>query len=315
MKAMSPADADEIRQRALRALARNRIPGYNFAGHFLDLQCRRFEPGAVAFDLAAGPHSTDAQGIVNPAAVSFFTDMVLAAAIRAYVEPTQRTATLVLRYDFTGAPARGTLTAEARSEGFSFRTALPQAMAVGSVFADGVEVIRASGNWVTAPTPGGRTLAPLPWESKEPLQYPVVARSELDPMEKAVMRHVERVLRIAGPEGFLHHLWTPAIRATPSGAASRIALGMHLGNRVGHVQGGLTMHIALATAVAAAPQHPLLTGATAWYISPGQGKALTTRSMLLQTGRNVAVVRTEVFAPGRKLVLEVISNHAIPAPA
>ena len=73
------------------------------------------------------------------------------------------------------------------------------------------------------------------------------------------------------------------------------------------------MHIALATAVAAVPQHPLLTGASAWYISPGQGKTLTTRSTILQTGRNVAVVRTEVFAAGRKLVLEVISNHAIPA--
>ena len=53
---------------------------------------------------------------------------------------------------------------------------------------------------------------------------------------------------------------------------------MHLGNRVGHVQGGLTMHVALATAVAAVPQHPVLKGASAWYISPGQGKALTTRS-------------------------------------
>jgi acyl-coenzyme A thioesterase PaaI-like protein len=72
------------------------------------------------------------------------------------------------------------------------------------------------------------------------------------------------------------------------------------------------MHIALATAVAAVPQHPLLTGASAWYISPGQGKALTARSILLQSGRNVAVVRTEVLASGRKLVLEVISNHAIP---
>ena len=32
-------------------------------------------------------------------------------------------------------------------------------------------------------------------------------------------------------------------------------------------------------------------------------------------GRNIAVVRTEVFAPGRKLVLEVVSNHAVPAGA
>ena len=54
-----------------------------------------------------------------PAAVLFFADMVLAAAIRAYVDPQQRTATLMLRLDFTGAPARGTLTAEGRSDGFS----------------------------------------------------------------------------------------------------------------------------------------------------------------------------------------------------
>ena len=310
---ITPSDADDIRKRALRALARNRVPGYNFAGHFLDLQSRRFEPGAVAFELAAGPHCADAQGIMHPAAVSFFADMVLAAAVRAYVEPTQRTATLVLRYDFTGAPARGTLSAEARSDGFSFRTALPQAMATGSVFAGGEEVLRASGTWVSAPTPEGRTLAPLPWESKTPLQYPTVSRSELDPMEKSVMRRIGQALRIAGPEGLLPHLWAPVVRATPDGAASRIPLGMHLGNRVGHVQGGLTMHVALATAVAAVPQHPLLTGATAWYISPGQGTALNTRSTLLQSGRNVAVVRTEVYAPGRKLVLEVISNHAIAA--
>ena len=63
------SDADEIRERALRALARNRVSGYNFAGLFLELQCRRFEPGAVAFDLAAGPHCTNAEGIMDPAAV------------------------------------------------------------------------------------------------------------------------------------------------------------------------------------------------------------------------------------------------------
>lgn len=310
---VNPTDEDDIRERALRALGRNRVPGYNFAGLFLDLQCRRFEPGGVAFDLIAGPHCTDEQDIVNPAAVSMFADTVLAAAIRAYVEPTQRTATLLLRYDFTGTPARGPLSAAGRSDGFSFHTALPQAMATGGVFAGGAEVIRMSGTWVSPPTPEGRTLAPLPWESREPVQYPTVSRAELDPLEKKVMRRVEQALRTAGPEGFLHHLWSPAVRATPDGAASRIPLGLHLGNRVGHVQGGLTMHIALATAVAAVPQHPLLTGASAWYISPGQGKALTARSTLLQTGRNVAVVRTEVFATGRKLVLEVISNHAIAA--
>jgi len=310
---LNPADADRIRERTLLALARNRVPGYNFAGLFLDLQCRQFGTGGVVFDLPVGPHCTDQQGTIHPGAVSMFADTVLAAAVRAYVEPTQRTATLMLRYDFTGAPARGILTAEACSDGFSSRTALPHAMAAGTVHAGGIEVIRMSGVWVSPPTPAGRTLAALPWESKAPIPYPTVSRAELDPMEKAVMSRAEEALRAPGREGFLHHLWSPSVRAAKGGAVSRIKLGLHLGNRVGHVQGGLTMHIALATAVAAVPHHPLLTGASAWYISPGQGRALITRSTVLQTGRNVAVVRTEVYAAGRKLVLEVMSNHAIAA--
>lgn len=310
---MTPADADEIRSRALRALARNRVPGYNFAGLFLDLACRRFETGEVTFELAPGPHCADAQGVVAPAALSFFADMTLAAAIRTYVDPSVRTATLLLRMEFTGAPARGPLTAEGRSEGFSRRTALPQAMATGSVFAAGAEVVRMSGTWVSPPTPEGRTLHPLPWESKVPIEYPPFSPANLDTRERAVMRRVERALRAAGPEGFLPRFWSPAVRHVPHGATSRISVGSHLGNRVGHVQGGLTMHVALATAMAAVPRHPLLTGASAWYISPGQGKALTARAKVLQSGRNVAVVRTEVFATGRRLALEVISNHAIPA--
>jgi acyl-coenzyme A thioesterase PaaI-like protein len=88
---------------------------------------------------------------------------------------------------------------------------------------------------------------------------------------------------------------------------------MHVGNRVGHVQGGLLLNAALATAIGAVPHHPLLTAASAWFISPGQGKALNSRSTVLQKGRNVAVVRTEVFAAGGKRVLEAVSNHAIAA--
>jgi len=79
---------------------------------------------------------------------------------------------------------------------------------------------------------------------------------------------------------------------------------------VGHVQGGFLLHAALATAEATVPEHPLLTGASAWYISPGKGKVISARSTVLQSGRNIAVVRTELFNDERKLVLEVVSNHA-----
>ena len=309
---MSPKDQDDIRQRTLHALARNRIPGYNFAGNFLELQCRRFDRGGVVFDLEPGPHCTDADGKVYLAAVTYLADMALAAASRAFVDPSSRTATLLLRIDFTRVEPRGRLTAEARSDGFSTDLALPQANCVGSMRGDGGEIAQISGTWARPPAPGGRLLDPLPWERKEPVPVPELTPADLDAAEKNVMRRVDRALRQAHHGGFLRHLWGPKVLHTPRGAASRFSIGLHVGNRVGHVQGGLTINLALATAVGAVPHYPALTSVSAWYISPGQGKSLTSRATVLQKGRNVAVVRTEVFAPGRKLVLEVISNHTIP---
>jgi len=170
-----------------------------------------------------------------------------------------------------------------------------------------------SGIWVAPPAPEGRALYPLPWESKDAESIPTLSPAQLDPLEKNVMRRVRQAMQKAPHGGFPRNLWEPAVRHTPRGATSRLVVGMHVGNRVGHVQGGLMLYAALATAVGAVPHHPLLTAAGAWFISPGQGKALASRSTVLQKGRNVAVVRTEVFATGGKRVLEAVSNHAIAA--
>ena len=310
---MSPADKDEICQRALRALALNRNPGYHFGGHFLDLQCRRFEAGEAAFELEPGPHCVDSDGAMNLGALLLLADMTLSASNRLYVDPTARTATLLMRVEFTGAPAIGLLRAESKSNGFSPHTALAQAASAGTIRAAGSEIARMSGIWVAPPAPEGRALNPLPWESSHAAIVPSLAPAELDPLEKSVMRRIRQALHDAPHGGFLRNLWHPDVRHTPLGAASRLAVGMHVGNRVGHVQGGLLLHAALATAIGAVPHHPLLTAASAWFISPGQGKALRSRSTVLQKGRNVAVVRTEVFATGGKRVLEAVSNHAIAA--
>ncbi len=311
---MTPAEEHQIRQRALRALAGNRTPGYHFAGYFLDLQCRRFEAGNVTFELESGPQCADPDGTMNLGALLLLADMALAASTRLYVGLGARTATLSLRVEFTGAPARGLVRAEANSAGFSAHTALPQAACTGAIFAAGAEVVRMSGIWVAPPAPEGRELNPLPWENKHgPPVIPSLAPEELDPLEKNVMRRVGQAMQAAPDIGFPRSLWDPAVRHTPRGAASRLTVGMHVGNRVGHVQGGLLVNAALATAIGAVPHHPLLTAVSAWFISPGQGKVLTSRSTVLQKGRNVAVVRTEVFATGGKRVLEAVSNHAIAA--
>jgi acyl-coenzyme A thioesterase PaaI-like protein len=311
---LNPTDAQAIRERALIALSNNRIPGYHFGGHFLDLHCPRQDAGGVVMELESAVHNVNPDGTINLAAIAFLTDMALAAACRAYVDPRRRTATLVLEARFTGEPARGRLRAETHSDGFKARTALPQAYCTGRVVAEGRDVVHMSGTWVSPPAPDGRTLHPLPWEAgykhadTPPLDY-----RDLDAAERGVLRQVDRALQDAKHGEFMQRFWSPTVKHTQQGAVGRLPIGMYIGNRVGHVQGGFTLNTALATAVAAVPHHPLLTAVSAWYISPGEGKALRARATVLQKGRNVAVVRTEVFATGGRRVLEAVSNHAIAA--
>ena len=225
-----------------------------------------------------------------------------------------RTATLMLRTEFTGEPAIGTLKAVCQGSGFSPRTALPESFASGHLTAGGREVMRMSGTWVAPPAPPGRVMSGLPWEGGENGHMrPLLKKNELEALEKETVRRFEKALRDAPNGDVLAPLCNPVVKRTAKGAAGKLAVGLHIGNRVGHVQGGFLMHAALVTAEAAVPQHPLLTGASAWYISPGEGKAISARATLLQSGRNVAVVRTELFNADRRRVLEVISNHAVAA--
>src|SRR5512133_1669659 len=192
---MSPANENDICQRALQALARNRNPGYHFGGHFLDLQCRRFAAGEAAFELAPGPHCVELDGTMNLGALLLFADMTLSASNRLYVDPGARTATLAMRIEFTGAPARGMLRAESKSAGFSPHTALAQAASAGPVRAAGSVIARMSGIWVAPPAPLGHALNPLPWEGKHAFIVPALAPAQLDPLEKDVMRRVRQALR------------------------------------------------------------------------------------------------------------------------
>ena len=301
----SQQDDDFIRRQTLRAISSNRAPGMHFAGYFLNFTRQRFETCGVEFTVEPGPHCVDADGMVNRAALLYMADMALAGANRVFTDPHTRTATLMLRVEFTGEPARGTLTASGRGSGFSPRTALPESVAAGRVTCNGREVMRMSGTWVSPPAPQGVVMRGLPWEGGEDgNNRPLLKKSELEPVEKVAMRRVERALCVAKNGDLLATLCNPVVKRTAKGAAGKLPVGLHIGNRVGHVQGGFLINAALATAEAAVPEHPLLTGASAWYISPGEGKVISSRSTILQSGRNVAVVRTELFNAGRKLVLE-----------
>lgn len=308
---MTPQEAESIRTRALVAISNNRTPGYNFPGYFLDLDCTRYDQGGVVLEMDTGAHNANPDGTTHFAAVTCLADFALAQACRTFVEPSIRTATMVLHLRFLGGEARGRLRAEAHSTGFSERTALAEADCFGRMISQGNEILRMSGTWAAPPAPDGRPMHPVPWARTEPAPpTPLLKPNELDAMERAALRRVDRSLRGARYGEFAQRLWTPVVRSSGERTLGRLPIGLHIGNRVGHVQGGFSISTALFTAIAAVPQHPLLTAASAWYISPGQGKTLSARSSVLQRGRNVAVVRTELLATGGKRVLEVISNHA-----
>ncbi|MDH5537698.1 MAG: hypothetical protein OEZ08_19270, partial [Betaproteobacteria bacterium] len=104
--------------------------------------------------------------------------------------------------------------------------------------------------------------------------------------------------------------WGFEPHAIAGGASCTVKNGPHIGNRVGHVQGGVLIGFAAATAVAALPATWALISISAWYISPGEGRALRAKSKVVHHGRLVSVVQTRITGKNNRRVLEVMTTHA-----
>jgi acyl-coenzyme A thioesterase PaaI-like protein len=303
-------DPDSIRQRVLRALAGNRDPGFHFPGYFLDLSWPRIGKDAIEQAMAAGAHCFDAHGAVHAAAVGVMVDGALATAPRPLIETGARLATVHLDMQFTGHAPSGALHMEAAFEGFFAGNAVKQALSRGVLTSDGEPVCYATGTFVMLPPPVGVKLAPLPWQLDGEPKPPLDLR-ELDAKERAVVRAAEAAVNAHdGQHTFIERFWGITPKHTATGATCRVKIGPQIGNRVGHVQGGILIGLAQATASAAVPRHPVVSNISAWYISPGHGKALAVRSKVIHAGRSFAVVRTEVKNADGTRVLEAVSNHA-----
>lgn len=310
-KLRNKSDADEIRGRVLTGLAGNRSPGFHFPGYFLQLEWPRIGADAIVETMHAGAHCRNADGGINLAALGMMLDTALATAPRLKIETGARQATVQLSAQFTGHPARGDLSMEAKLEGFSAGHTVRQALTRGVLRSAGQPVCYASAAFVVLPPPSGVALAPLPWQRESGVPGTPLKLKDLEPDERVVMRACNSALRRADHQrAFIEHFWSVLPQPTHYGARCSVKNGPHLGNRVGHVQGGILLGLAAATATAAAPKHPMLSGISAWFISPGKGKTLRVRSTVLHAGRSFAVVRSEIRTAEGALVLETVSNHA-----
>jgi len=308
---MTDTNLESIRARTLRALAGNRAPGFHFPGYFLDLRWPRVGERDIVQAMHAGAHCIDADGNANPAVLGVMVDGALATAARLKIEAGARLATVHLKLQYTGRPPTGELAAEAMLEGLYEGEAVRHAITRGVLTSDGQPVCYAGGTFLLLPAPPGVKLAPLPWQQDGASPIEPLKLRELLPAERTVIRAADAASRRSDEKhAFIEHFFGILPERTAGGATCRVKIGAQIGNRVGHVQGGILLGLAEATASAAVPDHPAVSSVSAWYISPGQGKSLTVRSKIVHAGRSFAVVRTEVRNADRSLVLEAVSNHA-----
>ena len=303
-------DAQAIRARVLRGVAGNRTPGLHFPGFFLDIQWHEVAGEAARVAIADGPHCRDADGGIDIVALAILADTALATSTRVLVAPGARLATIHMQMQFTGAPATGDISADAQLLGFNSGTALRQSLTSATLHANGKAICHASGEFVTLNPPPGVTLAPLPWQDSKTPAGPQLAENALDASERRVLKACDAALAQASAQrSFIQHFWGGAPQRTAHGAAMRVAIGPHLGNRVGHVQGGISFGMAAACACAAVPATMMLSNVSACYISPGHGKSLSVKSRVVHAGRSIAVVRTEIKTATGERVLETVTHH------
>jgi acyl-coenzyme A thioesterase PaaI-like protein len=304
------SDDQTIRARVFRAIACNRVPGLHFPGHFLDTKWKDVSGGTARATLEDGPHCRNADGTINMVVMGILADHVLAASIRTGVSPGARMGTIHLHLQFTGAPVTGDIDAVSLLLGKREGVTLRQSLSSGTLYAQGKPVCHANGEFALLDPPPGVTLGPMPWELAGSPSITPVDIGKLESHESAILKACDAALAKVSPQtSFIEHFWGGAPRQNAHGASNRVVIGPHIGNRVGHVQGGILFGLAATTACAAAPAAMMLSNASAWYISPGRGDKLEIRSRILHAGRNTVVVRTEIKTAGNERVVEAVSHH------
>ena len=301
--------AHDIRARTLAALAAARVPGFHFAGHFFGVTFGRLTPEGAQVSLAPGPHATDAGGGVNLGVVAMLADIALASSVRAAIgSDSTRLATVSMHLQLTGVPLRGALAGEGVFEGFAEHAAARQGLARFAITSEGRVACFGTGAFMPLPPPPGKTMHPVVRDFEVP---PPLDESMLDAKEREVLARADEAIAAADSKrAFVSRFLGYEAAREGEGAVATMVNAMHVGNRVGHVQGGLLVGLGAASACAALPDSWRLAAVSAWFVSPGEGARLTARSTRWHHGRDTAVLRTEIAGEGSRRVLEMVSAHA-----
>ena len=297
----------KIRNRVLRGIALNRQPGFHFPGNFLDISYDRVARDVSQLSIEPGAWCTAADGQVDLGSLAILADLALGACIRAQLSRERRLATVSMHLQFTGAPARGRLRAGAEFQGFFREAAGTLGLSRVAVAGAAGSVCYGTGSFMALAQPRGVVLHPVPLRTRRSPEPSNLTAEDLDENETRILRRADAALEVDG--NFAENFWGFHPKKVNSGAASKMHNGLHVGNRVGHAQGGIMLGLAAATAAAALTGNWSLSGISAWYVSPGDGKSLLASAKVVHQGRLTAVVRTQISSKGRRRVLEVVTTH------
>ncbi|WP_293189562.1 acyl-CoA thioesterase domain-containing protein [Ottowia sp.] len=277
----------------LQALNANRVPGWQFPAHYLGLAFGRLEGHHAEVVMRAGPHCIDANGAVSLEALGVLADVAMAGAVRSQMGPTARVATVSIRLSLGILPGEGDLHAAAELKLSYPGPAMQMTAASLSVVANGKLCCTGEGTFAVLDSARNSASHPLPKRS---------TLESIDPLATADLTSEERLVfdraRYADTRSLAEHPFLERFWSAPSGqgkewAERRVEGGMHVGNRVGDIQGGVLLGIAARTCSSALPQGWRLIDLSAQYISASPHTGVVIRAKSLRVGRSLACIECE----------------------
>jgi len=296
-------------RRVERTLAINRDARLAFPSVFIPLSGQRTADDRVRVTFHDDPAFRDGRGELDWCVLCALLDVALGTASDIRTGPKVRPATAHIELQMTGAPTRGDIVFESGFAGSCETSRVRQSLITEVIKSGETLIARVSAACVLLDLPEGVERKQWPWL---PAGFPEPGEAvTFDPDELRALEFCARAEAAATqPHPFIEHFWCGIPERQEGGASLQVPVTPHLGNRIGHVQGGLLLGTAVKVANAAAPETMRLSNISAYFVSPGLGPVLDVHSEVMQQGRKLALVRTRINGPSGKRVLETVSQHA-----
>lgn len=288
--------ANPLTQRALRAVARQRLMGLHFIGHFIGVEgLSDCEDGASQLRLP--PWELDAARSLSDLELGVLVDVAMGHAVRRSLSQGMRLATTSLVIHRAPRPVQRPVVATPRVQ---WLDAAGGAVAVRFEVTDSAGVVAAcgSGAFALLPAPSGRNVAPMDWSLVDGVAD--VDPDTLDPQEKAAVEAAQAAGAVSGAtvlNGLVGVQWEKVGDGTVQGVMS---VGPQHENRVGHLQGGVAYAVgAWAAQNVVGGRRSVLDGHVSYLRPTGHGPLLIT-ARTVRSGARLAFVRVSLVSAGKQ---------------